>query len=69
MKDKMIVYVTYETNVAIEVESMIDRLKNTGLIVKWSKKKGKNCFNYNIEFSSALGAFLFGLSRPQWKGL
>mgnify|MGYP006393883007 CR=1 FL=1 len=50
-----------------EVDRTLDNLKNHKLVLSVEKNNGVDCVKYTIKFSSAEGAFMFGLSRPQIK--
>ena len=61
--------VSYGTDFIEEVDKTLDNLKKNGLILSVVKSDGIDCIKYVIEFKNAEGAFLFGRSRPQLKGV
>lgn len=61
--------VSYGTDFIEEVDKTLDNLKDHKLVLSVEKINGVDCINYLIEFKNAEGAFLFGLSRPQLKGV
>jgi hypothetical protein len=61
--------VSYGTNFVKEVDRTLDNLKNHNLVLSVEKNNGVDCIKYIIEFKDAEAAFLFGLSRPQIKGM
>jgi len=63
------VEVSYGTDFIKEVDETLENLKKHELVLSVEKKNGVDCIKYIIEFKNAEGAFLFGRSRPQLKGI
>ncbi len=61
--------VSYGTDFIEEVDKTLDNLKSNELILSIEKTNGIDCVKYIIEFKNAEGAFLFGLSRLQLRGV
>lgn len=61
--------VSYGTDFIKEVDRTLNNLKRNELVLSVDKKNGVDCVKYIIEFKNAEGAFLFGLTRPQLKGV
>lgn len=59
--------VSYGTDFIKEVDRTLNNLKRNELVLSVEKNNGVDCVKYTIKFSSAEGAFMFGLSRPQIK--
>lgn len=61
--------VSYGTDFVKEVDKTLDNLKKHNLISSIEKTDVVDGIKYIIEFKNAEGAFLFGRSRPQLKGV
>ena len=61
--------VDFGTDFISEVDKTLSSLANHGLVLSVFKKEGVDCIKYTITFLNAEGAFMFGRTRPQLKGI